>query len=480
MAPLLARLGIGRSGFGFGKKSGGAPPTFAVSPSTSSVNEGSSVTFTVTTSNVSDGTTLYWSLNTVSGTINSSDFTGAAVTGSFSISSNTGSVALTLANDTTTEGSESFQLQVRTGSTSGTIVATSSTVTIGDTSTNPILADSVVNPYLELALPYGSTYINTNGLGSYRYWRYQTGANLSHFPRASRLILRNTSNSDTTITTFTGDNCSDGGTIPGDGTAYDYDFGSATNIKDTAIYSVYADSDRTASSFLYGSTNNSTWTLLGSGRTSNTPLGGSVSCGVIYSNMTYFTDYSNIIKGSGESKKAKISGQGSTVSTAQSKYYGRSLSLDGSNYVDITGTLFSQSSWTFEAWLYKNSSSGMDLLNIGGNNCSWYFANNSISCDGNGIGRVNYSSGTGITIPTSTWFHFVQVNNNGSYKVYIDGVGYNASSTGSGIPSGTVSLGNSRSDNNTKWNGYIQDLRLYDGIVKYTANFTVPSSMFAS
>ena len=116
---------------------GGALPTFAVSPSTASVNEGSSVTFTVTTTNVSDGTTLYWSLNTVSGTINTSDFTGAAVTGSFSISSNTGSVALTLANDTTTEGSESFQLQVRTGSTSGTIVATSSTVTIGDTSLSP-------------------------------------------------------------------------------------------------------------------------------------------------------------------------------------------------------------------------------------------------------------------------------------------------------------------------------------------------------
>ena len=138
MSPLLSRLGLGRSGFGFGKKSGGAPPTFAVSPSTASVNEGSSVTFTVTTSNVSDGTTLYWSLNTVSGTVNTSDFTGAAVTGSFSISSNTGSVVLALANDTTTEGSESFQLQVRTGSTSGTIVATSSTVTVSDTSLTPV------------------------------------------------------------------------------------------------------------------------------------------------------------------------------------------------------------------------------------------------------------------------------------------------------------------------------------------------------
>jgi hypothetical protein len=114
--------------------------TYSVSPSTSSVNEGSSVTFTTTTSNVPDGTTLYWTLNTVSGTINASDFSGGAVSGSFTVTGGTGSVVLTLANDATTEGSESFQLQVRTGSTGGPIVATSSTVTINDTSLSQISA----------------------------------------------------------------------------------------------------------------------------------------------------------------------------------------------------------------------------------------------------------------------------------------------------------------------------------------------------
>jgi hypothetical protein len=39
-----------------------------------------------------------------------------------------------LVNDSSTEGSESFQLQIRTGSISGTVVATSNTVTIDDTS----------------------------------------------------------------------------------------------------------------------------------------------------------------------------------------------------------------------------------------------------------------------------------------------------------------------------------------------------------
>lgn len=125
-------------------RGGGSLPltyrTYSVSPSTSSVNEGSTVTFTITTNYVDDGTILYWTLNTISGTINSSDFSGGATSGSFTVTGGTGSVALTLANDVTTEGSESFQLQVRIDSTSGTIVATSSTVTINDTSTAAIQA----------------------------------------------------------------------------------------------------------------------------------------------------------------------------------------------------------------------------------------------------------------------------------------------------------------------------------------------------
>jgi len=136
MAPFITRLGNGGLGspFGFGKRKGDATPTYLISASTTSVNEGSNVTFTVTTTNVPSGTTLYWSTNTISGTINGSDFSDAATTGSFTISSNSGSVVRTLANDFTTEGTESFQLQIRTESISGTIVATSATVTINDTS----------------------------------------------------------------------------------------------------------------------------------------------------------------------------------------------------------------------------------------------------------------------------------------------------------------------------------------------------------
>ena len=112
-------------------------PTYSVTPSVTSVNEGSTVTFTVTTTGVPNGTILYWTTSQVSGTISASDFSDVALNGSFTINSNTGTITRTISADRSTESvPEIFQLQIRRSSTSGTIVATSDSVTINDTSKN--------------------------------------------------------------------------------------------------------------------------------------------------------------------------------------------------------------------------------------------------------------------------------------------------------------------------------------------------------
>jgi len=160
MAPIFTG-----SKFGFGRVEDAAA-VYAISASTSSVNEGSSVTFTVTTTNVDSGTTLYWSTNTVSGTVNASDFSDSATSGSFTITSGSGTVTRTLANDLTTEGSESFQLQIRTGSTSGTIVATSQTVTISDTSTAVTYTGFALNNADGVRGAANGTSINASNAGS--------------------------------------------------------------------------------------------------------------------------------------------------------------------------------------------------------------------------------------------------------------------------------------------------------------------------
>ena len=156
----------GFSGFGGGLGLFGGDVVYSISQDKTSVDEGSSVTFTITTKNVTSGTLLYFTTVQVSGTINASDFSDNATSGSFAIINNSGTLTRTLASDFTTEGTKSFQIEIRTRSTSGTIVATSDTVTINDTSVTPELTVR----YLVIAGGGGggSTAGGGGGAGGYR------------------------------------------------------------------------------------------------------------------------------------------------------------------------------------------------------------------------------------------------------------------------------------------------------------------------
>ena len=118
-----------------------AAATYAVAPATASVDEGSALVFNVTTANVADSTTLYWS------TTNASDFSTS--TGSFTVTSNAGTFSVTPTADVTTEGTETFTASVRTDSVSGTVVATSSAVTINDTSLAPVVPTYTATPAID-------------------------------------------------------------------------------------------------------------------------------------------------------------------------------------------------------------------------------------------------------------------------------------------------------------------------------------------
>lgn len=108
-------------------------PTYQIVPSTLSINEEQTITFTINTAGVPDNTTLYYTISGSAGLV-AGDFYDNALSGSFVINSGTGTITKTLALDFTTEGNETFTLSVRRGSPTGTIVATSPTITIVDTS----------------------------------------------------------------------------------------------------------------------------------------------------------------------------------------------------------------------------------------------------------------------------------------------------------------------------------------------------------
>jgi hypothetical protein len=154
------------------------PATYTLTPAANNVNEGSSLTFTVGGSNIVNGT-YYWTVT------NSGDFGTAS--GSFNITSNSGSFSVTPAADTTTEGAETFTASIRSGSISGTILQTSSSVTINDTSLTPApataptsitLAVGTVNPVggvTNVAIPAAG---GTDTTGRVTGWVATTASNI--------------------------------------------------------------------------------------------------------------------------------------------------------------------------------------------------------------------------------------------------------------------------------------------------------------
>lgn len=101
-------------------------PTYTLTPAADNVDEGSSLTINASGTNIINGT-YYWSIETIPG-----DFDTAS--GSLTITSNSGSFSVTPTADNTTEGPETFTVTLRSTSVTGKVLATSSVITINDTS----------------------------------------------------------------------------------------------------------------------------------------------------------------------------------------------------------------------------------------------------------------------------------------------------------------------------------------------------------
>ena len=113
-------------------------PSYSVSTTSTAVNEGSSITFDVTTTELADGTTVYYDTN-----LDDADFSGSTENGSFTITSNAATFTVTLANDTFTEGAETLTARLYDDAGRTNQVATSNSVTINDTSLGVPMGDAL-------------------------------------------------------------------------------------------------------------------------------------------------------------------------------------------------------------------------------------------------------------------------------------------------------------------------------------------------
>ena len=101
-------------------------PTYTLTPEANNVNEGSSIRFDVGGTNIPDDI-YWWTVDTNAGDVTTSS-------GSIEVIDNASYFIVTPYEDSTTEGAETFTVSLRRDSITGTILVTSSAVTINDTS----------------------------------------------------------------------------------------------------------------------------------------------------------------------------------------------------------------------------------------------------------------------------------------------------------------------------------------------------------
>ncbi|WP_295535756.1 S8 family serine peptidase [Synechococcus sp. UW140] len=110
-----------------------ATPTYTLTPSSSSINEGAVLTSTVATTNLVTGSKLYYALSGTGITI--ADFSAGSLTGEGAIDS-TGKFTFshTIENDLLTEGTEALSIKLYSDSARTLQVGSTATVSIADTS----------------------------------------------------------------------------------------------------------------------------------------------------------------------------------------------------------------------------------------------------------------------------------------------------------------------------------------------------------
>ena len=124
---------INAGGYGFL----GAPiRTVQSSVAPRNLTEGNVITVTVTSDDIPDGTTLYYSVRGTLGTITASDFVDNSLTGTFTINNDSGSFTKAIASDGVIEEGEGFVIDIRSNSHTGQLLETTQSVYIqGSTST---------------------------------------------------------------------------------------------------------------------------------------------------------------------------------------------------------------------------------------------------------------------------------------------------------------------------------------------------------
>ena len=204
----------------------------------------------------------------------------------------------------------------------------------------------------------------------------------------------------------------------------------------------------------------------------------------------YFQNVSLLLHGNGTNGSTTITDNSPTpktvtavgnaqISTAQSKFGGASIALDGTgDFLSIGSSsdlVPDAGDFTIEFWARHTSGSGQFM-----------YSNPNFGIGlwaGSGLAMVNNAGtiilGDPVNFSSATWIHVAVTRTGNVIRLFKDG-NLVASATNSVNYStlGTTRVGVWLDGSNFLFNGYIDDLRITKGVARYTANFTPPAAPF--
>jgi hypothetical protein len=164
------------------------------------------------------------------------------------------------------------------------------------------------------------------------------------------------------------------------------------------------------------------------------------------------------------------------ISTAQSKFGGASIALDGTGD-ELTATIDSinigTDLYTVESWLYLNTSLNFAFIGV---NSNFYLITLSDTLF-LGDAVVNNIQVPRSILPVGTWFHMALSFNGTTYRLFVDGVLRGSSTTLlKNFNLNAIRIGAYLSDK--ALNGYINHFRITKNIARYNEPFTPPTAPF--
>lgn len=169
------------------------------------------------------------------------------------------------------------------------------------------------------------------------------------------------------------------------------------------------------------------------------------------------------------------------ISTSVKKFGTGSLSFDGTgDYLRTPANNFAlplAGNFTIEFWVYFNSTSTTQTI-IG----QWesptfwefyYLANTQLRFYYDNTNFINLGA-----LSTSTWYHVAAVRNGSTITAYLNGTSQGTASSSAAIGNATKALGIGSESPWTGFyfNGYLDDIRITNGVARYTSNFTPPTA----